>query len=108
MTFYDSRDDILRLDDFKQAPAEAFLVILSFLTKHLSAYSAPFLRAFRISPKVWLALHIKLQSPRNFQNPKQSKRSTKSSHNVLRLCRDECFYIGIRSNVITKMNKILI
>jgi len=45
VTFYDSRYDILRLDDLKQAPAEALLLILSFLTKNYAFDATSFLNA---------------------------------------------------------------
>ena len=44
MTFYDSGDDILRLDDSKQAPAEAFLFILSFLMKSYAFDATAFMQ----------------------------------------------------------------
>lgn len=56
MTFYDSRYDILRLGIQKQAPAEAFLFILTFLTKHYGFDASSFINARNISIQ---ALQIK-------------------------------------------------
>ena len=46
----------MRLDDFKQAPAEAFLVILSFLTKHYAYDATAFMKARDITLQ---SLHVK-------------------------------------------------
>ncbi len=44
MTFCDSKDDILRHDDLRQAPTEAFLFLLSFLTKNYAYDASVFLK----------------------------------------------------------------
>lgn len=49
MTFYDSRYDILRLTPSKEAPAEAFLFILSYLEKNHRFDAQPFMAKRDIS-----------------------------------------------------------